>query len=134
MPHDFAIRVYYEDTDAAGVVYYANYLKFAERARTEALRALGIHQSALREHANMGFVVREIHADYFKPARLDDCLTITSKIHDIKHASVTLVQDIFREQERLFSLTVRLAVVDGALAPVRMTDTLKASLTKAFEP
>lgn len=134
MPHSFSVRVYYEDTDAAGVVYYANYLKFAERARTEALRELGINQSALLTDENIGFVVREIHAEYFKPARLDDYLTIHSKIHDIKRASVALAQDIFKGPERLFSLVVTLAVVGANFAPVRLPDTLRDSITKAFEP
>jgi acyl-CoA thioester hydrolase len=134
MPHTFSVRVYYEDTDAAGVVYYANYLKFAERARTEALRETGVHQSALLKDEGMGFVVREIHAEYLKPARLDDLLTITSKIHDIGRASLTLAQDIFREKEHLFSLTVRLAVVNGAFAPVRLSDTLKTAIEHAFKP
>ncbi len=134
MPYRFSVRVYYEDTDAAGVVYYANYLKFAERARTEALREMGIHQSELLQTQNIGFVVREIHAEYLKPAKLDDCLTIDSKIHDIKRASVTLAQDIFRAKEHLFSVTVRLAVVGADFAPLRLPDTLKPSILKAFEP
>ena len=73
-PVDWTVRVYYEDTDAGGVVYYANYLKFAERARTEALRSVGLEQTELMEKSGIAFVVRHCEAEFFRPARLDDLI------------------------------------------------------------
>ncbi len=75
-----SVRVYYEDTDAGGVVYYANYLKFCERTRTEWLRALGVAQHALLDEQGVGFVVRSVQADYLAPARLDDALEVSARI------------------------------------------------------
>ena len=94
-----AIRVYYEDTDAGGVVYYANYLKFFERARTERLRALGFEQSELQKREGILFAVRTVVVDYLKPARFDDSLLVTADIEDLKRASLTFVQRIFRSDE-----------------------------------
>ena len=82
------VRVYYEDTDAGGVVYYANYLKFCERARTEWLRALGVSQQALIDEQGLAFVVRSVHADYLASARLDDALTIATRVAMLRRASL----------------------------------------------
>ena len=78
MPHSLSLRVYYEDTDLAGIVYYANYLKFIERGRSEWVRALGIDQGALRRDTGIVFAVRHLEADYLRPAVFDDWLTVTT--------------------------------------------------------
>jgi len=94
--HYFLTRVYYEDTDAAGIVYYANYLKFAERARTEMLRLIGIEQERLRAETGLGFAVRRCNADYRLPARLDDELEVETRLVDVRGASLDAVQTIRR--------------------------------------
>jgi acyl-CoA thioester hydrolase len=123
-PFVLAVRVYYEDTDAAGVVYYANYLKYAERGRTEALRALGVEQRALAEHDGVQFVVRRVAADFRAPAKLDDALEVVTRTADIGGATLTMEQTIRRGDETLVTLTVDICAVaaDGARAgrPVRL--------------
>lgn len=103
------LRIYYEDTDSGGVVYYANYLKYLERARTEALRSLGYQQQQLLEETGLAFAVRSISAEYLKPARLDDLLQIETTIHDLGRAQVTFAQSILRGDEVLLTATVRVA-------------------------
>ena len=109
--HRYSVRVYYEDTDAGGVVYYANYLRFAERARTEALRDLGIPHAELLQYFNLMFVVRHIEVDYLRPARLDDSLTVTTEPVEVGGASVVLRQEIGGPAGTCAVLTVRLACV-----------------------
>lgn len=104
--HLFPVRVYYEDTDAGGMVYYANYLKFAERARTELLRQLGIEHGAGKPIA---FAVRHCSADYLKPAKLDDILQVLTEVDEVRGASVCLSQTIKRAGEDLARLKVRIA-------------------------
>ncbi|MFQ3276856.1 MAG: acyl-CoA thioester hydrolase, partial [Colwellia sp.] len=91
--HQFAIRVYYEDTDAGGIVYYANYLKFFERARTEWLREIGINQEVFLQQ-KLGFVVRKVEMDNIAPAKLDDLLKVRSSIVTLKRASLVFQQQI----------------------------------------
>jgi acyl-CoA thioester hydrolase len=107
-----ALRVYYEDTDAAGVVYYANYLRFIERARTEWLRALGFEQQALLTSTGGGFVVRALQADYLSPARLDDALEVITTVDSLRRASIAFRQRVMRGADRLFEAHVVLAFVD----------------------
>lgn len=111
-PHLYTMRVYYEDTDAGGIVYYANYLRFIERARTEALRALGIpHAQLVAQFARM-FVVRRVEMDYLRPARLDDSLHIATSAEDIGGASLILRQDVRAEDgAALATARVRIACV-----------------------
>jgi len=125
----FPLRIYYEDTDAAGVVYYANYLRFCERARTEWLRTLGIGQQQMLAAGGPAFVVRSVQADYLAPARLDDDLTIVSTIHDMRNVSVIFSQRIFRENKLLFTAEVKIVPVspDRGL-PVPWPDTVRARL------
>lgn len=92
--HRYPLRVYYEDTDAGGIVYHANYLRYAERARTEAMRALGAPHADLVRDCNLMFVVRRAKLDYLRPARLDDLLEIVTEPLDLRAATVTLRQDI----------------------------------------
>ncbi len=92
--HFYAVRIYYEDTDAGGIVYHANYLRFAERARTEALRAMGVPHAEMVGQFNVMFVVRRIEVDYQRPARLDDSLTVVTESLRVGGASLLLRQDV----------------------------------------
>ena len=122
------IRVYYEDTDSGGVVYYANYLKFAERGRTEMLRAAGIEHPALWEAHGVGFAVRRVTADYLKPARLDDALSIHTCMTDVRGASLSALQVVRRDGEDLVRLSVHLACIDRDGRPARMPPPLRSAL------
>jgi acyl-CoA thioester hydrolase len=127
-PHRIAVRVYYEDTDLAGLVYYANYLKFIERGRTEALRAAGVDQSALRAQSGLVFVVSRIEADYLRPAAFDDLLDVESRVLRLGAASVELDQRIARAGQALFRARVRLACIDGAGRPARLPAPVRVAL------
>jgi acyl-CoA thioester hydrolase len=105
-------RVYYEDTDAAGVVYYANYLRFCERARTEWLRALGFGQRQLLDAQGTAFVVRSVQADYLAPARLDDTLSIVTRLTRTGRASLVFAQDVLRDGDTLFEARITIACID----------------------
>jgi acyl-CoA thioester hydrolase len=123
-------RVYYEDTDAGGVVYYANYLKFAERARTEMLRAKGIDQSDLLSHDHLCFVVRKVEAEYLSPARLDDLVTIHTKITALGGASLEMQQKITKEHQLLVTLKVLVVAVNSvSMKPTRIPERLRGALT-----
>lgn len=106
------VRVYYEDTDAGGIVYYANYLKFFERARTEWLRATGVGQQALMDEHGAGFVVRSMQIDYHASARLDDVVTLTLSIAKLGRASVLFSQQALRGGQVLASAHVKVGCVD----------------------
>ena len=126
--HIFALRVYYEDTDAGGVVYYANYLRFAERARTEMIRALGIAHSELAGRAGAAFAVRHCEADYLRPARLDDWLTVHTRLVDVAGASLRASQVVRRDGEDLVRLDVRLAFMTQDGRPKRLPRDVRATL------
>ena len=119
MPSVFTwpVRVYYEDTDAGGIVFYANYLKFFERARTEWLRAAGIGQQDLIASDNAGFVVKSATIDYHAPARLDDEITLTLAIEKLGRASVQFAQKAYKGDQLLVEASVKVGCVD--LASVR---------------
>ena len=108
----FPVRVYYEDTDTAGVVYYAGYLRFLERGRTEWLRALGVEQFRLAQEAGIVFAVRSLNIEYLKPARLDDVLAVLTELTLAGRAQVTLKQRIERDGEPLVEATVRVACLN----------------------
>ena len=110
--HRFAVRVYYEDTDMGGVVFYANYLKFMERGRTEWLRAVGVHQSELAEQEQRGFMVTELDIRYRKPARLDDLLQIESEVTRMGRASLHFYQTIYRDGELLTESNIQVCCVE----------------------
>ncbi len=112
-PFKFPVRVYWEDTDAGGVVYYANYLKFLERARTEWLRSLGIDQVRLQRDERLQFVVVEANVRYHRPARFDDELVATVTLESLRGASVEMKQELRRGTELLVSATVRAASIDA---------------------
>ena len=105
------VRVYYEDTDAAGVVYYANYLRFAERARTEWVRSRGIEQDELARSSQVVFVVRALAAEYLLPARFNDTLVITVDSPRVEGVRLIVAQRVLREAELLFSAQITLVCV-----------------------
>lgn len=120
MSHVFALRVYYEDTDLAGIVYYANYLKFIERARTEFVRTLGVDQAALKARDGIVFAVRRVEADYLSPARFDDELQVMTTVQATSGARIVLKQDVARAGEVLFSAMVTLVALDESGRARRM--------------
>src|SRR6185312_1686028 len=99
--HRFPVRVYYEDTDAAGIVYYANYLKFIERARTEMMRLYGVEHEKARQSGGTAFIVRRCEIEYIAPARLDDALVVETRLKEFGGASILLSQDVLRAGTRL---------------------------------
>jgi len=125
------IRVYYEDTDAGGIVFYANYLKFFERARTEWLRGCGIDQHRLAAETGALFVVRSTAVDYRAPARLDDVLTIVSRVTRLGRASVDFEQAAWRGELLLVTSHIRVACVEQtALRPIPVPDDVHAALRR----
>jgi acyl-CoA thioester hydrolase len=116
-PRQFSlsVRVYYEDTDAAGIVYHAGYLRFLERGRTEWLRALGVEQSRLARDGGISFAVRSLNIEYRKAARLDDVLGIVTEVESLRRAQMVFAQRIEREGELLVEATVRVACIDSRL-------------------
>jgi acyl-CoA thioester hydrolase len=124
------IRVYWEDTDAGGIVFYANYLKFFERARTEWLRALGIGQHALREATGGMFVVSETTVKYHRPAKLDDVLRVTASMAEGGRASLIIAQQAWRGETLLCEGTIRIGWVDAAtMKPARIPSSVLECLT-----
>jgi acyl-CoA thioester hydrolase len=126
--HSMPLRVYYEDTDGAGIVYYANYLKFAERGRTEMMRELGFAHRRIHEETGIIFTVRRLAAEYFAPARLDDWLTVDTGIVEIGGATLLLDQRIRRDGQVLVALDVLVACVGQGGRPRRVPPDLRAAL------
>ena len=124
MTHRFALRIYYEDTDLAGIVYYANYLKFIERARSEWVRGLGVDQVALKRETGRVFAVRRVEADYLAPACFDDVIEVQSAPAAVSPARITLRQEIFRADTRLFTALVTLVCLDARGRPQRLPPAL----------
>ena len=127
-PFSWPVRVYYEDTDAGGVVYYANYLKFTERARTEWLRAGGFEQTDLAERHGIVFVVRSAAIEYLKPARFNDSLQVTVELIKVGAGQIDLAQRVIRNDDLLAKATVKIACV--AFATMRPTRIPKALATR----
>ena len=119
-PHHFDIRVYYEDTDLAGIVYYANYLKFIERARTEWVRTLGVDQARLKAEQGIVFAVRRVVADYLSPARFDDLLTVQTEPIDSTAVRLRLKQSVLRGDIVLFCAEVTLVALTESGKPARL--------------
>jgi acyl-CoA thioester hydrolase len=124
--HRMAIRVYWEDTDAGGVVYHATYLKYMERARTEFLRLLGIEQAELMADAEtpIKFAVKSLAIDYHQSAKLDDALLIETEVKDVKAASIVMAQSVKRGSTAVADATFRVAVLNLAGAPTRLPKAL----------
>jgi acyl-CoA thioester hydrolase len=128
MTHRFTTRVYYEDTDLAGIVYYANYLKFIERARTEWVRELGIDQGALKRDAGIVFAVRRVVAEYLSPAKFDDVLVVETDLVRLSGARIVLSQNVFRDGETLFQAEVTLVALTDDGKPARIPAEMRAAL------
>ena len=126
--HIYPVRVYYEDTDAAGIVYYANYLKYAERARTEMLRDLGAENARLMKTEGLAFAVRRCGVDFFKPARLDDLLSVETRLIDIGGASVVADQWVKRDNAELVRMELKLACLSLDGRPARLPAAVKTRL------
>ena len=129
MTHRFELRVYYEDTDLAGIVYYANYLKFIERARSEWVRCIGIDQAALKADAGIVFVVRRVEADYLSPAHFDDELTVETTLTNLTAARINLTQIVTREDTLLFTSEVTLVALTDAGKPTRIPADIRRRMT-----
>lgn len=125
MAHQFDLRVYYEDTDFGGIVYYANYLKFIERARSEWVRELGIDQIALKDQQKIVFAVRRVEADYLAPARFEDELTVFTRVLSSSPARLKLNQVVRRGEVKLFEAIVTLVALGPSGAPVRLPEPLR---------
>ena len=124
LKHSNNIRVYYEDTDVGGLVYHANYLKFAERARTEMLREVKIEQLILKNDYNIQFIVKNLYIDFFKPAQLDDLLNVKSIILNISAAKIIMEQTIYKKMILLAKIDVTLGSVNTKGKPSRLPKTV----------
>lgn len=128
------VRVYYEDTDAAGIVYYASYLRFFERARTEWVRDLGVNQGQYMAETGLAFAVRKLEVDYHKPARLDDLLTVTLSVAHIGRAQLVFEQSVLRGDTLLVAATVSAACVDTQrMRAVGIPESIRASMLAKME-
>lgn len=126
--HFISFRVFYEDTDAGGIIYHANYFRFAERARGELLRIIGFEQRLLREEHGIVFVMRRAEIEYFKPAALDDVITLETHLQALGRTSMTMLQEVRRGDELLSAITVVMVAVSTEFKPVR----IPAPLADAF--
>jgi len=129
MTHTFQLRVYYEDTDMAGIVYYANYLRYIERARSEAVRDVGIEQLAMKADG-LVFVVRQVVADYLSPAKFDDVLVVETETTVLKAATMQMFQTVKRDDQVLFTADVRVACMTTAGKPTRYPADIRQKLLK----
>lgn len=127
MPHTLPIRVYYEDTDMAGIVYYANYLRYIERARSDWVRGLGIDQNAMKAQG-LVFAVRRVEADYLLPARLDDSLVVETEVIQVTGARLVMDQVVRRGEDRLFHAIVTVVVITDTGHPARMPANIRHML------
>lgn len=129
MAHEFPVRVYYEDTDLAGIVYYANYLKFIERGRSEWVRARGVDQMELRARHGIVFAVRRVEADYLRPALFGEDLTVTTELNALGGARIVLDQAVLRGTETLFQARVTLVCLTAAGQAARLPAEIRALLS-----
>lgn len=127
-PHEFTLRVYYEDTDLAGIVYYANYLKFIERARSEWVRSLGVDQFDLKNKHGIVFAVRSLIADYISPAKFDDQLRVETTLKTRTAARLQLSQMVYRGAQLLFQAQVTLVAIGASGTPTRLPAVLRDKL------
>ena len=127
------IRVFYEDTDAAGMVYYANYLKFAERGRSELLRRQGVDHSALKSESGLIFAVSECNIRYRLPARLDDLILVKTRVAALGAARIEMEQEIWRGDSKLTEIQVIVACLSEAGRPLRMPESLRRAMQDSME-
>lgn len=132
MDHHFPLRVYYEDTDLAGIVYYANYLKFIERGRSEWVRDAGVDQMALKAEHDLVFAVRRVVADYLAPARFGEDLQVLTRLQALGGASMTLTQSVSRDGQLLFTAEVMLVCMSAAGRAVRLPGVVRDKLRAAL--
>jgi acyl-CoA thioester hydrolase len=132
--HELPVRVYFEDTDAGGVVYHARYFAFAERARTEMLRAVGAPLADLAASTGVGFAVRRCTAEFRQPARLDDALTVRTGLKGFEGASIALEQAIWRNATLLVEILLELVCINGRFRPVRVPAALKSAIETHLVP
>lgn len=126
---ELPVRVYFQDTDAGGVVYHASYVNFMERARTEWLRTFGYSNAGLMKELGVAFVVRSLKLDYLRPALLDDMLTVTAQLKDLGRSRMTLFQTVQRGEERLVEAEIHLVCVAlETFKPVSVPDVLRSQL------
>ena len=124
--HQMKIRIYYQDTDAGGIVYHSNYLDFAERARSEMMYEMGISNKILLERG-IAFVIRHADLEYLSPARLEDELTLITQVDEIKNASMNVTQTFYRNEQKLVIVRLQVAFIDPkTIRPVRLPSDLKA--------
>lgn len=128
MTHRFPVHVYYEDTDLAGIVYYANYFKFIERARTEWVREAGVDQVALKADEGIVFAVRRVEADYLAPAKFDDDLTVETEVEAITGVRIVLNQTVKRGETVLFVSQVTLVALGETGLPTRLPASIRRNL------
>ncbi|WP_448203381.1 tol-pal system-associated acyl-CoA thioesterase [Azospirillum sp. sgz302134] len=131
--HRFPMRVYYEDTDAGGLVYHANYLRFFERARTEMLRLLGHTNAGLMASHGVSFAVRRAEIDFVAPAKLEDTLEVVTRMTDTGGASFAVAQSALRDGRELARAGVQLAMINGAGRPARLPAPVREALNELFK-
>jgi acyl-CoA thioester hydrolase len=129
LTHRFGVKVYYEDTDLAGIVYYANYLKFIERARTEWVASLGVDQVRLKAEQGVVFAVRRVEADYLRPAKFADELVVETRLQTVGGARIVLEQVVLRGGERLFAAVVTLVCLTEDGHAARLPAEVRAQLS-----
>ena len=128
MTHIWPIRVYYEDTDLAGIVYYANYLRFIERGRSEMVREAGIDQTEMKARG-LVFAVRRVEADYLKPAKYDDLIEVRTTLDRVKGASFDMPQEVWRGEDLLFKARVSVVVLNTEGRATRLPADIRAKIT-----
>ncbi|WP_085892263.1 tol-pal system-associated acyl-CoA thioesterase [Roseovarius litorisediminis] len=128
MTHCFPIRVYYEDTDMGGIVYYANYLKYIERARSDWVREMGIDQNRMRDAEGVVFAVRRVEADYLAPARFDDMLEVRTRTLAVTGARLVMEQQVLRGEDLLFAATVTIVCIAETGQPARLPANIRLIL------
>lgn len=128
MVHTLPVRVYYEDTDMGGIVYYANYLRYIERARSDWVRSLGVDQNAMREKDGVVFVVRRVEADYLKPAKFDDELLVRTVVKAVTGVRLIMVQEVIRGDDLLFQAEVTVVCVGEGGAPARLPANIRRQI------
>ena len=128
MAHHFPVRVYYEDTDMAGIVYYANYLRYIERGRSDWVRCVGIDQNEMKTRHGIVFAVRRVEADYCAPARFDDELIVETQTQSVSAARLVMQQDVRRGSDLLFSAIVTIVCIAENGQPVRLPANIRLML------
>jgi len=129
----YEVRIFYEDTDSGGIVYYANYLKFMERARSELIRELGFTQSSIADKYSLKFVVSRINLNFINPSYLDDIITVNTRISSMKKASIVFEQEIINQNsDRIIEAECQIVCVDNELNVIQIPDNINKELKKFY--